>query len=208
MAGVRCLTTPHASYDIRMPQRVFVDANIFYSKTLLDWMFFLRGANEGMFQLHSTEDVFAEVLANMRKNAPDAAGYVTRRRLELIRECVDEVIQDFPGGADFTGTDPGDYHVHAAAIAARSDLIVTADKPAHITTTPDDQPYEVISPDDFFMLVVDSSPSCLFPVVRAQFEYWKSKPKYQQLDDALRRSGCEGFAERVRQALSRLSASL
>lgn len=48
-----------------MPQRVFVDANIFYRRTLLDWMYHLRQANEGMFQLHSTEDVFAEVLANM-----------------------------------------------------------------------------------------------------------------------------------------------
>lgn len=205
---MRRLATSHTRYDNRMPQRVFVDANVFYSKTLLDWMFHLRSANEGMFQLHSTEDVFAEVLANMRKDAPTAPGHVTRRRLDLIRMCVDEVIQNFPGDASFTGTDPGDYHVHAAAIAARSDLVVTADKPTHITTTPGDQPYEVISPDDFFVLVIDSSPACLLPVVRDQFEYWKSKPKYRQLDDALRRSGCEEFADRVRQALGRLSASL
>jgi hypothetical protein len=79
-----------------MPQRVFVDANIFFSKTLLDWMFHLRQANEGMFQLHSTEDVFAEVLANMRKEQPEAPGHRTRHRLELIRACVDEVVQDFP----------------------------------------------------------------------------------------------------------------
>lgn len=188
-----------------MPQRVFVDANIFYRRTLLDWMYHLRQANEGMFQLHSTEDVFAEVLANMREKNPTAPGHVTRHRLELMRQCVDEVIRDYPGDTEFTGTDPKDYHVHAAALAARSDLVVTDDKPSGITTTPDAQLYELISPDDFFMLVVDSSPTCLLPIVRLQFEYWKTKPGHRQLDDALAKAGCQHFALRVRAALSRLA---
>ncbi|TGD38405.1 PIN domain-containing protein [Brevibacterium aurantiacum] len=191
-----------------MPQRVFDDANIFYSRTLLDWLYYLRQANEGMFQLHSTEDVFAEVLANMREKDPTAPGHVTRHRLELMQECIDEVIQDFAGDAEFTGTDSEDYHVHAAALGARSDLVVTADKPSGITTTPDAQPYEIISPDDFFMLVVDSSPTCLLPIVRLQFDYWKTKPNHRQLDDALERAGCQQFALRVRAALSRLAQTV
>lgn len=44
-----------------MMQRVFVDANVLYSRTLRDWTFLFRGSTDGMFQLHSTEDVFAEV---------------------------------------------------------------------------------------------------------------------------------------------------
>ncbi|WP_169253135.1 PIN domain-containing protein [Brevibacterium sp. 'Marine'] len=158
-----------------MPQRVFVDANIFSSRTLLDWMFHLRQANEGMFQLHSTEDVF------------------------------DEVIQDFPGSGEFSGQDPKDYHVHAAALAAGSDFIVSADDPSDITTTPDAQPYDVVSPDDFFLLVVDSSPDRILPITRSQYEYWKSRPRYRQLDEALLRAGCQQFATRVRSALSELA---
>lgn len=196
-----------------MPHRVFVDSNIFYSKTLLDWTFKLRIATDGMFQLHSTEDVFAEVLANMRKKAPTAPGHYTRRRLELIRQFVDEVVQDYPGNDDpatigFTGQDPGDYHVHAAAWAARSDIVLTNNDPNDITTTPGDQHYEIIAPDDFFTLVVDSSPSCLLPVVRDQLEHWQSKPKYRQLDEALKGAGCPQFAERVREALSQLARSM
>lgn len=196
-----------------MPHRVFVDSNIFFSKTLLDWTFKLREHNEGMFQLHSTEDVFAEVLANMRKTNPTAPGYYTRRRLELMRLCVDEVIQNYPGYDDpatvgFTGQDPGDYHVHAAAFVARADIVLTNNDPNDITTTPDDQHYEIITPDDFFMLVVDSSPSCLLPVVRDQFEYWQSKPSHRQLDDALHRAECPYFAERVREALGQLARSM
>ncbi|WP_432789678.1 PIN domain-containing protein [Brevibacterium sp. K11IcPPYGO002] len=188
-----------------MPQRVFVDANIFFSRTLLDWMFHLRQANEGMFQLHSTEDVFAEVLSNMREKDPTAPGHVTRHRLELMKRCVDEVIQDFPGSGEFSGQDPKDYHVHAAALAAGSDFIVSADDPSDITTTPDAQPYDVVSPDDFFLLVVDSSPDRLLPITRSQYEYWKSRPRYRQLDEALLRAGCQQFATRVRSALSELA---
>lgn len=188
-----------------MTHRVFVDANVFFSKTLLDWTFQLRLANEGMFQLHSTEDVFAEVLANMRKEHPTAPGHVTRRRMELMRKFVDEVIQDYPGELPFSGRDKGDYHVHAAAFAARSDLIVTINDPIDITTTPDDQHYEIITPDDFYMLVVDSSPSRLLPVVSKQLAYWKSKPEHRQLDDSLRRAGCPQFAERVREVLGELA---
>lgn len=51
-----------------MAQRVFVDTNVFYSKTLMDWLFFLKQENNAMFQLHATEDVFAEVASNMRKS--------------------------------------------------------------------------------------------------------------------------------------------
>lgn len=187
-----------------MPQRVFVDANVFYSRTLLDWMYHLREANEGMFQLHTTEDVFAEVLANMRKKNPTAPGHVTRHRLDLMKLCVDEVVQTFPGDLEFTGTDSNDYHVHAAAIEGRSDLILTCDNPTNITTTPETQPYELITPDDFFVLIVDSAPGCLLPIVREQFDYWKMKPRYRQLDDALSRAGCQNFASQVRSALSRL----
>ncbi|MDN5732141.1 MAG: hypothetical protein L0K41_06205 [Yaniella sp.] len=51
-----------------MPQRFFVDTNVFYSKTLMDWLFPLKQENNTMFQLHATEDVFAEVALNMQKS--------------------------------------------------------------------------------------------------------------------------------------------
>jgi len=55
-------------------QRVFVDANVFFSKTLTDWLFLLRFETEGMFQVHTTEDVCAEVIYRMRKKNPTAPG--------------------------------------------------------------------------------------------------------------------------------------
>ena len=68
-------------------QKVFVDANILFSKTLMDWLFFLREENSGMFQLITTQDVFSEVLYNMRKNNPRAPGIRASRRLELMKNA-------------------------------------------------------------------------------------------------------------------------
>lgn len=83
-----------------MTQRVFVDANVLFSKTLMDWLFLLHQANGNMFQVHTTEDVLAETIANMRKRKPGAPGYATSRRLELIRDSLTEVIRDYPSQGD------------------------------------------------------------------------------------------------------------
>lgn len=70
-----------------MTQRVFVDANIFASRTIMDWLMHLRRQNEGMFQLHATEDVFVEALHATRKsvteNPDDPSTYSANRRVEL-----------------------------------------------------------------------------------------------------------------------------
>lgn len=188
-----------------MPQRVFVDANVFFSKTELDWLLLLRMANEGMFQIHATEDVFAEVLANMRKKAPRAPGHVTRRRLELLRCNVDEILNSFPGDSPFSGQDEHDYHIHAAALASRADLILTSNSPKDITSDPDSEPYEIITPDSFFKLVADSNPKCIRPIIQKQIAYWTNKSSELQLDEALIRAGCPVFAEHVRSVLATMA---
>ena len=93
----------------------------------MDWLFLLRLENPAMFQVHSTEDVFAEVIANMRKKCPTAPGHRTAQRAQLIRKNMDEVLQGFPSDLDFTGTDRHDYHVHAGAVFGGADIILTPD---------------------------------------------------------------------------------
>lgn len=76
-----------------MTQRVFVDANVFFSRTLTDWLFLLRFETEGMFQVHTTEDVFAEVIYRMRKKNPTAPGRFFLLVGESSRGCVPQVIE-------------------------------------------------------------------------------------------------------------------
>ncbi|MGO1274492.1 hypothetical protein [Corynebacterium variabile] len=82
-----------------MTQRILVDANVIVSKTQFDWLFHLRQLNPGMFQIHSTYDIFAEALKALRRDIPSLPGRVIAQRVEMIQDCVDEVLQDFSGGA-------------------------------------------------------------------------------------------------------------
>ncbi len=188
-----------------MTRRVLVDANVLVSRTTLDWLHFLRESNEGMFQLYLTPDIQAEAVHALRRRHPRRDGGAIWDRVEKITGVMDEVLSDFPGTLAFTGEDKHDYHVHAAAVTGRADLVLTDNSPADITTTPDDEHYDVISPDDFFILTTDSNPHCLLPIVKTQFRYWSQKPGHAQLDDALRRAGCPEFAQRVRWALVQLA---
>lgn len=184
-----------------------MDANIFYQKTTMDWLFLLRIENQGMFQLYATEDILAEVVSNMRKKKPTMAGRVTSRRVNLIRENLDEVLRDYPGDMGFTGGDPGDYHVHAAAVGGRADFLLTHNNACDFTAEPEVGTYSVIAPDEFFMLVSGSNPACLMPIVEKQLYYYRDHPKFIQLDDALMKVGCPAFALRVREELQRLALS-
>lgn len=141
----------------------------------------------------------------MRRRRPDAPGHLTSHRAELIRDNLDEVLRDYPGGLAFSGSDKDDYHVHAAAVACGAHVLLTNNDPLDITTSPDDEPYEIMCPDEFFLLVADSSPAALATVTRDQVAYWGRKEGARQLDDALNRAGCPQFAERVRTVLCALA---
>lgn len=183
-----------------MTQRVFVDANVLVSRTIRDWLFHLRRANEGMFQLYSTLDVLVEALHAIRKRNPHADGRLLHKHQEKLKACLDEVLETFPGTDDFTGTDKDDYHVHAAAVGARADILLTDNDPTDFTSTPDAEPYEIYSADDFFLLVIRSNPRCLLPCVHSQLDYWGPQG-HGQLDDRLAAAGCPKFAGEVRAAL-------
>lgn len=177
-------------------QRVFVDANVFCSRTLRDWTCLLRLHTDGMFQLHTSEDVLAEALRAVRRRRPDAPGAATTRLRAAILASIDELVADFDATIAYMGSDPDDRHVHAAAVACGAHVLLTDDR--GLTTT-DTATYEVYRPDDFFVLVDDSAPWLVREVVRAQAEYWADRPAGQRrgLASALREAGCPRFARRV-----------
>lgn len=89
-----------------MVQRVFVDANVFVSRTLRDWICLLRAEIPAMFQLHTTEDVLAEALYTLRRNRKDADGGETVHIRQAILESIDEVLADFDGSVAYSGGEP------------------------------------------------------------------------------------------------------
>ena len=59
-------------------------------------------------------------------------------------------------------------------------------------------PYEVMHPDDFLVLVDDSSPGLVAEVVSRMCAYWVGRDGHADLPGELRDAGCPAFAERVR----------
>ena len=87
-------------------QRVFVDANVLYSRTLRDWLFLLRRETEGMFQIHTTEDVLAETEYRLRRSNPTMAGGVITDLREKITSAIDELVSDYDATIEYSGDDP------------------------------------------------------------------------------------------------------
>ncbi|WP_144661878.1 PIN domain-containing protein [Paenarthrobacter nicotinovorans] len=184
-----------------MAQRVFVDANVLFSRTLRDWLFLLRiESNGGMFQLHTTWDAIAEAGARLRDD-PNTSGDLLASLMKKIQECVDEVVTAFPGGPVEGIADEGDWHVHHAAEACRAHVLLTDDAGFES----DDSHYEVYTCDDFFLEVGRSAPDVVKRVVETQALYW-SRRSGKQLPDALRDAGCLEFADVVLGFLKEIAA--
>lgn len=179
-----------------MIQRIFVDANILVSRTLMDWLFMLRQeTGGGMFSIITSEDVLAEVEYRLRRINPEAPGRMIVQRRARIVQFVDEVLEDFDATATYSGADPNDRHVHAAALASNAHILLTDDNGF---STDDSVSYELYSADNFFVLIDDSAPTCVQHVTAEQRAYWSSRGG-RSVVDALRAAGCEQFANRVNQ---------
>ncbi|WP_408911526.1 PIN domain-containing protein [Corynebacterium gottingense] len=188
-----------------MPQRVFVDANVLASRTILDWLFALQCLSGDMFVFHTSQDVLAEAVRVLRRKCPTAPGKLVNDRVTKVRAVMEEIVRDFPGDIAFDGLDRDDYHVHAAAVASRADIVLTDNSERDITTSPHLQHYEILNADDFLMLVHDSAPHLVLKCTKQQLDYWQTQKNFRGLDKALKQAGCPNFANAVREALKVLA---
>lgn len=189
-----------------MPQRVLVDANVISSRTLTDWLFHLQLSNEGMFSLYWTLDIQAEAIRVMRKRFPDISGQHVVRRFQMMESVIDEMVVFPEGEYGFSGIDTGDFHVHAAAVYGEADYLLTSNDPEDFTSNFENEPYEVISPDDFFLLVADSNASSFYRATKGQFDYYSQRGRLDvSLTEALVNAGCPRFASRVKTVLSQIA---
>lgn len=183
---------------------VLVDANVLYSKTLRDWLALCYLQIDGWFEVMWTEDILSEVLYHLRKDKPEAP----ERAIGGLR---DKLAETFSSGR-ITGyeikpdesypADLYDAHVHAAAIHAEVDFVLTADKGFEdLEEDLDGLPYEVHCPDSFFCLLDDSSPQAIQAVLLQQLEYWTTRQRPFNLVTQLERAGAPEFAKRIRRYL-------
>lgn|GEM_PF-2957743 len=82
-----------------MAQRVFVDANVLFGRTLYDWLFLLRiESRGGLFQLHTSWDVINEAGTRLRDEHPEWDGEEISSLMSKVQDIFDEIIEVFPGG--------------------------------------------------------------------------------------------------------------
>ncbi len=149
----------------------------------------------------------AETIYRLRR----AHGTWSGKRMGDIRRAIvqslDEMIEDYDPAIPFPGNDADDRHLHAAAVAGHVDILLTDDLGFHDLLEGDAAklPYEILHPDDFFVLFDDSAPRVTMRVVDEQRAYWAKKQFHMGLADALRGAGCPRFADRVTGHLRTLS---
>lgn len=187
--------------------RVFLDANVLYSRTLRDWLFLIRNEAK-MYTLHATKDVIVEVLRATRQHKLKAPGRLISDLEKRLFDSLDEVFDDFPESESVPGIAEGDLHVHTAVLHCKADALVTNN--TRDFGDPDDLRYELYTPDEFLCLTDDSSPVTVRRVTKKQNDYWQNRPvnKPKSLVKALNDAGCSDFSERVNQHLQVLAGVL
>lgn len=186
--------------------RVLIDANVVYSRTLLDWVSLLS-LRSNMFEVFWTEDILAEARYHLRKNMPSVSdGYLTAR--------FDRIRAVFPDGriSGFEIThcehpDPHDWHVVNAAHHGNMGYPITDDQKFETLVDDTDLEFETHTADTFLTLVDDSAAALVRAVAAEQHAYWCARPGSLSLPDALRRAGAPEFADRVQHRLHGLGLS-
>ena len=188
------------------PAGVFVDANVLYSKTLLDWLglLYVNREFEPPFVVYWSDDVMVEAMRQLRRHDPRLPGGTIARFRERL-EGTFEVghVRDYDVDGTYGGPDEHDAHVHAAAVACGASYLLTCNVRDFRTATPDTLPYEVITPDEFFLLIDDCAPDLVQAVIGEQIHHLTQRGRRVELPEGLQRAGCPHFAERVLRHLRR-----
>lgn len=188
-----------------MVQRVFPDANVLFSRTQRDWIFLLQGdQNSQLYSMHWAEDVSAEVISNLRKKNPLASGAkMTAFRRKLENSMWGGRVDSYTVTPLSYLVDEYDWHVVAAAEKCGAHSLVTSDRGflALDESVTDELPFDIYTPDEFFMLVHESAPQLTASVAGRQYKYWSEREKRiiepDFLSESLRVAGCPLFAQVV-----------
>ena len=184
---------------------VLPDANVLLPRTLRDWLLLLNNeSGHRIFTITTSEDIVVEVLSNLRKRNPMAHSSLIEGVRTKILDAAAEVVTDFAVKMDSPIGDDGDAHVHAAAVAAGVNMVITNDKGflGLSDETLDSLPYEVIAPDEFFLRLDQAAPGLVPRVAELQAAYWLKTRGSADLPKYLAKAGCHAFAERVRVILN------
>lgn len=190
-----------------MVVRALYDANVLYSRTTRDWLLMLQLRTSGsMFVGCWTEDIMAELVYNLRRAHPEVDGAVIAKLRGKLEEVLEGGrIEHYDCTLPYEGVDPHDRHVHAAAVSGGVGVLVTDDKGLLALGEHASTPYDVMSVDDFLVLVAEGAPEAVAAVTAEQLGYAVACGRDPDLASRLESAGCPAFGAHVRTVLQRLA---
>lgn len=142
----------------------------------------------------------AETIYTLRRNYAHLSG----GQLAQVRSGIEEAFEggkfdDYEIDPNFPGSDQFDAHLHSAAVARGATIILTCNGQDLLPESldPDELPYEIYTPDEFFVLLDDSASELVREVTTRQLEYFLRKHQEVDLPGRLRKAGAPQFALRV-----------
>lgn len=188
----------HMSHDV---YKVFLDANVLYSKTLRDWIFLISYDTQNkFFQTFTSQGVLDEWSYHWRKKNPEKDDKSRQVIVDQIKEAVFEVVEGFQIHPIEGYPDKHDLHIHAGVTAVQADALITADKDlikfGYSRAGEEQLSYDTLSPDKFLMQLTEYAPASVFQrVYLTQERYSRRKSSDINLCEKLRSSGAPEFAD-------------
>ena len=185
-----------------MPRPVaLLDANVLYPARLRDLL--IRLAIAGLCEARWSDQILDECFENVLTDRPDLTIEQlarTRRLMEIaLPDAAVDEYEPFVESLDLP--DPSDRHVLAAAVAAGTDLIVTA----NVRDFPPGKVHpdiRVASPDEFVLMLLEHDLDVVVDVIEAQAAALKNPPMTpEQLLGGLEQVGLVRFVAVLRGAL-------
>lgn len=146
----------------------------------------------------------SETIYKVRRKYPSLSG----GQLTQIRRGIEEAfeggkIENYEIDPNFLGSDQFDAHLHSAAVARGATIILTSNREDLLpeNRNADELPYEIYTPDEFFILLDDSASEIVREVISKQLEYFMKKHQEVDLPGRLREAMAPQFALRVAQHL-------
>lgn len=148
----------------------------------------------------------AQILDEVRRNLPGSVSVAAAdRRIQAMRRFFpDAEVDGYQALVGQMTNHRKDRHVLAAAVAARADVIVTANLRDFPADALDVYAIEALHPDDFLCDLLDASPRRIVQILHQQAEatgrHGHAKYTVEDILDGLAGCNVTRFAHRVREA--------
>jgi hypothetical protein len=153
---------------------VILDSCVLYPMYLRDTL--LRAAEAGLYQLHWSQEILDGVFRNLIEKQQITDSQATRLEQAMKSAFPDAMVEVPQRLLPCMDNHPGDHHVLAAALIAKTQVIVTHNLKHFLPSSLDQFRVEAQSADQFLTALYDLFPESLHNVLQTQVGGLRNPP--------------------------------